>query len=274
MSNIQMGEIIAKKRKSLGYTQAILAERLNVSFQAVSKWENNAAYPDVELLPELAAVLHTTVDALMNYSAASLTDYEQRYENEGYYWGIQPNRLCYEIMKLKSPTKPWKVLDIGCGEGKDAVFLARNGYSVTAFDAAESGLEKASQLADKNGVHIDLFKADINDYRLKQDFDIVFSSGVFHYLKPECRKDFIENLKIHTTVGGINVINVFVHKPFVPPAPDGERAEFKTDKWVSGELFTHYYDWQFHEMNEIIFDCNSSGIPHKHCMDIMIAEKK
>ena len=45
-------------------------------------------------------------------------------------------------MKLRPPVKPLKVLDIGCGEGKDAVFLARNGYSVTAFDLSEAGIEK------------------------------------------------------------------------------------------------------------------------------------
>ena len=45
-------------------------------------------------------------------------------------------------MKLKPPTKPLKVLDIGCGEGKDAVFLARNGYAVSALDATDKGIEK------------------------------------------------------------------------------------------------------------------------------------
>lgn len=40
-------------------------------------------------------------------------------------------------MKLRPPIKPYRVLDMGCGEGKDAVFLARNGYQVTAFDVAE-----------------------------------------------------------------------------------------------------------------------------------------
>lgn len=35
----------------------------------------------------------------------------------------------------------------------------------------------------------------------------------------------------------------------------------------------HYHDWKLHKTEEIIFNCNSGGIPHQHCMDIMIAEK-
>lgn len=180
MDTAQIGKIIASKRKELGYTQQNLADKLNVSFQAVSKWENNAAYPDIELLPQIAALLKTTVDALLGYSSAPITDYERRYRSESYYWGLVPNRLCYEIMKLRPPVKPYRVLDIGCGEGKDAVFLARNGYEVSAFDAAESGIEKAKRLSENCGVNVDFFKADINDYRLTREYDIIFGSGVPH----------------------------------------------------------------------------------------------
>lgn len=273
MNNNQIGNIIMKKRKELGFTQQELADKLNISFQAVSKWENGAAYPDIELLPKLAASLGTTVDALLGYHAAPITYYEQRYQAQGYYWGLEPNNLCYEIMKLKPPTEPYRVLDIGCGEGKDAVFLARNGYQVTAFDAAETGLEKARQLAEKNGVHIDFFRADVNDYRPTQDFDIIFSSGVLHFLRTGLREEFADSLKMHTPVGGINVMNVFVKKPFIEPAPDLEKSEIVKAGWKSGELFTYYHDWLLHKVEEVVFDCNSGGVPHKHCMDIMIAER-
>ena len=131
MNNI--GEIIYKKRTELGLTQAQLASVLNVSFQSVSKWENSTAYPDIEKLTELAAALKTNVDVLLGYKGAT-ADYDSRYAAEGYYWGLKPNRMCYEIMSLLPPIKPYRLLDIGCGEGKDAVFFAKCGYLVTAFD--------------------------------------------------------------------------------------------------------------------------------------------
>ncbi len=191
-----IGNMIAQKRKELGYTQQNLAEKLNISFQAVSKWENGTSTPDVHLLPELAHILQTSVDALLGYRPAAITKYEEKYNQQEYYWGITPNRLCYEIMKLMPPIKPYKVLDIGCGEGKDAVFLAKNGYQVTAFDLADTGLKKARELAEQNRVEVDFFRANINEFVLKDTYDIIFSSGVFHYLAEEiCRWNYWKNCK-------------------------------------------------------------------------------
>ena len=65
MDNSKIGGFIAQKRKALGLTQQKLADSLHVSFQAVSKWENGTALPDVAMLPALAAALETTVDALL-----------------------------------------------------------------------------------------------------------------------------------------------------------------------------------------------------------------
>lgn len=114
--NHNIGTFIAAKRKELGITQQKLAEQLNVSFQTVSKWENGTTVPDTLLLSQLASVLKTSVDTILGYKTVPITEYEKKYESQEYYWGLTPNSLCYEIMKLKSPVKPYKVLDIGCGE--------------------------------------------------------------------------------------------------------------------------------------------------------------
>lgn len=62
---MNIGAQIAVRRKALGMTQQMLAEKLNISFQAVSKWENGTSYPDVTLLPVLAATLNISIDALL-----------------------------------------------------------------------------------------------------------------------------------------------------------------------------------------------------------------
>lgn len=272
MNQLKIGELISKKRKALGLTQTQLAEMLDLSFQAISKWENNAAYPDVVTLPKLAAALHTTTDALLGYTSA-VTDYDKHYRDEEYYWGLMPNHMCYDIMKILPPVKPYRVLDIGCGEGKDAVFLAKCGYMVTAFDISGRGIEKAKLLARYNQTEVHFFKADLLDYQLDTDYDIIFCSGAIHFLPPPERKTLLDHLKEHTTDNGIHALNVFVKKPFISRAPDASDEEERYP-WYSGELFGYYHDWFFHTCQEEIFHCNSSGIPHRHCMDTLIAQKK
>lgn len=270
---MNIGQRIANRRKALGLTQQRLADALHVSFQAISKWENGASLPDITLLAPIAQVLHTSVDELIGFHSAPATEYEQRYQSNDFYWGFKPNPLCYEILQRMPPLQPLRVLDIGCGEGKDAVFLARNGYIVSAFDIAPAGLEKAQCLAALHGVNADFFRADLLDFEPEGVYDIIFSSGVFQYLPPEKRSSVIERLKEHTAPHGLHVINVFVEKPFIAPAPDAEPAEASHPAWKSGELFLHYHNWLLHKTEERIFDCQSGGVPHKHCMDVLIAEK-
>lgn len=65
MDSIKVGSFIMRKRKEAGLTQQQLADKLNISFQAVSKWETGNAYPNVEILYDLAMALRVTTDELL-----------------------------------------------------------------------------------------------------------------------------------------------------------------------------------------------------------------
>lgn len=69
MKKLGIGGFIAARRKEKGLTQEDLADYLGVSKPAVSKWESGQTYPDIMLLPVLAAFFNTTVDALLGYEA-------------------------------------------------------------------------------------------------------------------------------------------------------------------------------------------------------------
>ncbi|MFC5531493.1 helix-turn-helix domain-containing protein [Cohnella yongneupensis] len=268
----QLARNISTYRKERGLTQEELAQILGLSFQAVSKWENAQTMPDISLLPELSRTLQVSIDKLMGYVSQQkpITIYEEEYKTEDYYWGTEPNSACYEVLRKIPPTRRLRLLDIGCGEGKDAVFFARNGYEVTAFDVTDAGVEKTKRLADQVGVHVHAFKADLLDYRLDTPFDILYSSGVLHYMKPEFRDEIFANYKQFTNEGGAHVFNVFIQKPFIAPPPEKEP---NAHKWYSGELLAHYRDWLILDSSEIVFDCNSSGIPHQHAMSKIMARK-
>ena len=65
MDTEKIGNKIALLRKEHRYTQEALADMVQVSPQAVSKWENGRALPDTALLPRLAKALHTSIDSLL-----------------------------------------------------------------------------------------------------------------------------------------------------------------------------------------------------------------
>lgn len=263
---------IQRCRKERGLTQEAVAQKLGVTFQAVSKWETGQTMPDPVLLPELSRLLGVSLDKLFGYASAErqVSIYEDEYKTEEYYWGIEPGAVCYQVLEMIPPTRRVKLLDIGCGEGKDAVFFARNGYDVTAFDISDAGIEKTKRLADRIGVHVHVFKADISDFRLDSEFDVLYSSGVLHYIRPEYRGEIFDNYKKHTVPHGFHFLNVFVQKPFIAPPPENEP---NAHDWLSGELAMLYHDWLIHSSPEVVFDCNSSGIPHKHAMSKLIAQK-
>ena len=66
MNNQSMGDMISTLRKEKGMTQKDLADRLNITDKAVSKWERNLAFPDTATIPELAEILGISVEELMN----------------------------------------------------------------------------------------------------------------------------------------------------------------------------------------------------------------
>lgn len=77
LDNRKIADFITNKRKELGMTQAEVAESLQVSFQAVSKWENGTL-PNVELLVELAALLHVSVDEILSGQEKSSENFSYR----------------------------------------------------------------------------------------------------------------------------------------------------------------------------------------------------
>jgi len=196
--------------------------------------------------------------------------YDAKYRLGGYYWGKRPSSICYQVLELMPPERPLKLLDIGCGEGRNAVFFARNGYQVTAFDLSPVGVEKTKKMAAETGVSLVAFTADLLEFRLEESFDVLFSTGTLHYIPKELRAEIFDNYKQFTNQGGIHVFSVFVKKPFIPKAPD---AEASAQVWISGELFTHYHDWKIELCTEEIFDCMSSGVPHQHAVNRIIARK-
>ena len=76
MANKSMGEIVSTLRKEKGMTQKQLADMLNITDKAVSKWERDIAWPDTQSIPKLAEILGVSVEELMNAKSAPTTGHK------------------------------------------------------------------------------------------------------------------------------------------------------------------------------------------------------
>lgn len=201
-----------------------------------------------------------------------MLNYDAAYAQPGYYWGKEPNRLAEQTLALlpEDTRRGLRLVDLGCGEGRDLMYFARHGLHVTGVDRSEPGLAKARQWAAEEGVPVSTVRGDIGRYRLGAAVDIIYASGTVTYLAPAARPAAFAHYREMTRPGGLNAFNAFVEKPFIATAPDWGADEhyFRSD-----ELLSYYWDWEIVTLEEEIFDCNSSGVPHRHAMMTMIARK-
>lgn len=132
-----------------------------------------------------------------------------------YHYGTEPN----DFLKAHAHAIPagGRVLCIGEGEGRNAVYLAEQGFVVTALDASKVGLEKTAALAASRNVDVTTVHADLADYDLgKQCWDGIVS--IFCHLPPALRH------KVHTAIPfALRKDGVFVLEGYRP-----EQLEYKT----------------------------------------------
>jgi SAM-dependent methyltransferase len=97
-------------------------------------------------------------------------DWNDRYRSAELVWTAQPNRfLVAEVTGLV----PGRALDLAAGEGRNAVWLAEQGWAVTAADYSSVAMEKAGALATSRGVAVDTLVADATTFPCVPVFDLV-----------------------------------------------------------------------------------------------------
>lgn len=111
-------------------------------------------------------------------------EWDRRYSVREFVWDTGPNRFVAEEL---SGLNPGRALDVACGEGRNAVWLAERGWKVTAVDFSGVALDKARELAGDRGVWVDWVRADLRDYEpARGAYDLVVVAYV--HLLPADRK--------------------------------------------------------------------------------------
>ena len=144
--------------------------------------------------------------------------WDNEYDTEEYVYGKLPN----DFLKSHYDSIPkGKVLLLAEGEGRNAVFLAKLGYSVTAVDISSVGLKKAEKLAKENNVIIETICADLEVFDLGKDkWDGIVS--IYCHLPPRLRQDLYNRIQLAIKPSGVFLLEGYrpeqlVYKTGGPP---------------------------------------------------------
>jgi hypothetical protein len=134
-----------------------------------------------------------------------MTIWNERYNSEDFLFGKEPNKFFKETIDKLSPGKIMLPAD---GEGRNAVYAARMGWEVYAFDASSVGKDKALQLAEQEGVNISFEVSLIEDFEAHPDaYDAI--ALIYCHLQPSIRSAFFDKLVESLAPGGTLFLEAF-----------------------------------------------------------------
>lgn len=116
-----------------------------------------------------------------------------------------------------------RALDLGCGEGVYATWLAQQGFAVTAIDFVPAAIEATRERAAAAGVTLDLHVGDVVEHAPAEPYEVVLDSGCLHHLPKAKIPEYRKRMDGWLAPGGSLVLVHFAHKGKVP-IPMGPNA--------------------------------------------------
>ena len=149
-----------------------------------------------------------------------------------------------EVLEAMQTVQPCKALDLGCGQGRNALFLAQHGFDVTAVDQNELSLEILQSIVEQEDLEMPVGLYDINSASIGQTYDFIVSTVVLMFLQADRIPAIIKNMQEQTSIGGYNLIVCAMDTEDYPCSVNFAFT-FK-----EGELANYYQDWELVKYNE------------------------
>jgi SAM-dependent methyltransferase len=165
---------------------------------------------------------------------------------------------------------PGRALDLGAGEGSDAIRLGRLGYEVDAIEASAIGAEKIERFARQAGVDLNVKHHDARTVGLEGLYDLVICNGLLHYLSD--KESLIRRMQAVTRPGGFNLVFLFSD---ATPVPECHRLVDVFPDHEQGIVATAYADWSrnLHVERDKLERSHPGFPPHRHSMIKLLARK-
>ena len=154
------------------------------------------------------------------------------------------NPVHSEVLEAMDTVKPCKALDLGCGQGRNALFLAQHGFDVTAVDQNELSLEILQSIVEQEDLEMPVGIYDIHSASIGQTYDFIVSTVVLMFLQADRIPAIIKNMQEQTSIGGYNLIVCAMDTDDYPCSVNFPFT-FK-----EGELANYYKDWELVKYNE------------------------
>ncbi|WP_354690613.1 tellurite resistance methyltransferase TehB [Phytobacter sp. RSE-02] len=170
-----------------------------------------------------------------------MTTFDDSYFTEKY--GL--TRTHSEVLHAMQFVKPGKTLDLGCGNGRNSLYLAANGFDVTAWDknaASINNIETIRQAERLNTLQTAV--VDLNALSFEGEYDFILSTVVMMFLEPQTIPGLIANMQRCTKAGGYNLIVAAMDTADFP-CTVGFPFAFKEN-----ELRDYYAGWELEKYNE------------------------
>lgn len=166
--------------------------------------------------------------------------------------------------------KTGRAVEFGCGAGRDTLFLAANGFDVTAVDISQTGIVKLNEIAAQRNLKINAYIKDMRQFEFGEPYDLFVAIGCLHLVPTQDQPELFRKIQKYTKKNGYNVVSGFTNE--APTSPDME--PFFLGLFNKGELFNIYKDWEIIDKNEYRFtDDHGNGLSHTHAGHNLIARK-
>lgn len=165
-----------------------------------------------------------------------MTDLNSRY-------GMNPPHS--EVVEACQHIKPCDVLDMGCGTGRNALYLSQQGFNVTAVDNNPNAIQALQSVIAKEGIeNIDPRVYDINQAGLDADYGFIACTVTLMFLNPNRVDAALADMQAHTLPEGYNLI-VCAMDTATHPCPIGFPFTLR-----EGQLRQIYQGWEMVKYNE------------------------
>lgn len=146
----------------------------------------------------------------------------------------------------KGKVKPGLALVLGCGTGRNSIYLTKKGFNVTGIDISETAIKYAKENAKKEDVNIDFIVADATDLSFLGDkeFDFILDWANLHGIEKEKRNQYINQIVKHCKTSGKFILRCFskheLDKDFVESSVTGDKVSLFSREDID-KLFSKYF---------------------------------